>query len=121
MISEWLLLSFFLPSENSLLRYVCEEKAADLAVRSMKRDTGKRTKKKSDKSGSPTHYALLPTLQMEVLRQESMNTPNPDSTSLYHVSSLCFAQGLAAYVSCVLMREPVNHSKLWCQYCMKTM
>ncbi|XP_043081919.1 connector enhancer of kinase suppressor of ras 2 isoform X10 [Puntigrus tetrazona] len=70
--------------ENSLLRYVSDEKAADLAGRSMKRDTGKRGKKKSEKSGSPTHYALLPTLQMEVLRQESMNTPNPDSTSLYH-------------------------------------
>ncbi|XP_009295742.1 connector enhancer of kinase suppressor of ras 2 isoform X22 [Danio rerio] len=70
--------------ENSLLRYVSDEKAADLAGRSMKRDTGKRGKKKSEKSGSPTHYSLLPTLQMEVLRQESMNTPNPDSTSLYH-------------------------------------
>ncbi|XP_056105048.1 connector enhancer of kinase suppressor of ras 2 isoform X13 [Rhinichthys klamathensis goyatoka] len=70
--------------ENSLLRYISDEKAADLAGRSMKRDTGKRGKKKSEKSGSPTHYALLPTLQMEVLRQESMNTPNPDSTSLYH-------------------------------------
>ncbi|XP_050953984.1 connector enhancer of kinase suppressor of ras 2 isoform X8 [Labeo rohita] len=70
--------------ENSLLRYVSEEKAADLAGRSMKRDTGKRGKKKSEKSGSPTHYALLPTLQMEVLRQESIHTPNPDSTSLYH-------------------------------------
>ncbi|XP_051969946.1 connector enhancer of kinase suppressor of ras 2 isoform X3 [Xyrauchen texanus] len=70
--------------ENSLLRYISEEKAADMAARSMKRDTGKRGKKKSEKSGSPTHYALLPTLQMEVLRQESMNTPNPDSSSLYH-------------------------------------
>uniref|UniRef100_A0A673NAI6 Connector enhancer of kinase suppressor of ras 2-like n=1 Tax=Sinocyclocheilus rhinocerous TaxID=307959 RepID=A0A673NAI6_9TELE len=70
--------------ENSLLRYVSDEKAAVLAGRSMKRDMGKRGKKKSEKSGSPTHYALLPTLQMEVLRQEFMNTPNPDSTSLYH-------------------------------------
>uniref|UniRef100_A0A9J7WXL7 Connector enhancer of kinase suppressor of Ras 2 n=1 Tax=Cyprinus carpio carpio TaxID=630221 RepID=A0A9J7WXL7_CYPCA len=70
--------------ENSMLRYVSDEKAVELAGRSMKRDTGKRGKKKSEKSGSPTHYALLPTLQMEVLRQESMNTPNPDSTSLYH-------------------------------------
>ncbi|XP_067291231.1 connector enhancer of kinase suppressor of ras 2 isoform X10 [Pseudorasbora parva] len=70
--------------ENSLLRYISDEKAAELAGRSMKRDTGKRGKKKSEKSGSPTHYALLPTLQMEVLRQESMNTHNPDSTSLYH-------------------------------------
>ncbi|KTG04347.1 hypothetical protein cypCar_00009273 [Cyprinus carpio] len=87
-VKVWLILFFLTLSENSMLRYVSDEKAVELAGRSMKRDTGKRGKKKSEKSGSPTHYALLPTLQMEVLRQESMNTPNPDSTSLYHVSSV---------------------------------
>ncbi|XP_030624516.1 connector enhancer of kinase suppressor of ras 2 [Chanos chanos] len=72
--------------ENSLLRYVSEEKAPEeyLTGRSAKRDTGKRGKKKSEKGGSPAHYALLPGLQMEVLRQESMSTPSSDSTSLYH-------------------------------------
>uniref|UniRef100_A0AAR2IZE0 Connector enhancer of kinase suppressor of Ras 2b n=1 Tax=Pygocentrus nattereri TaxID=42514 RepID=A0AAR2IZE0_PYGNA len=72
--------------ENSMLRYVSEEKVPEeyLTSRSAKRDTGKRTKKKSEKGGSPAHYSLLPALQMEVLRQESMSTPSSDSTSLYH-------------------------------------
>ncbi|XP_066521915.1 connector enhancer of kinase suppressor of ras 2 isoform X3 [Hoplias malabaricus] len=72
--------------ENSMLRYVSEEKVPEeyMTSRSAKRDTGKRTKKKSEKGGSPAHYALLPALQMEVLRQESMSTPSSDSTSLYH-------------------------------------
>ncbi|XP_036376765.1 connector enhancer of kinase suppressor of ras 2 [Megalops cyprinoides] len=73
--------------ENSLMRYVGEEKAPPedyLTSRSGKRDTGKRSKKKSEKGGSPGHYALLPALQMEVLRQESMSTPSSDSASLYH-------------------------------------
>ncbi|XP_049318813.1 connector enhancer of kinase suppressor of ras 2 isoform X4 [Astyanax mexicanus] len=72
--------------ENSMLRYVSEDKVPEeyLTGRSAKRDTGKRTKKKSEKSGSPAHYSLLPALQMEVLRQESMSTPSSDSTSLYH-------------------------------------
>ncbi|KAG5268075.1 hypothetical protein AALO_G00207960 [Alosa alosa] len=70
--------------ENTLLRYVGEDKGGVpeeyLTGRSAKRDTGKRAKK----GGSPAHYSLLPALQMEVLRQESMSTPSPDSTSLYH-------------------------------------
>ncbi|KAM9436372.1 connector enhancer of kinase suppressor of ras 2 isoform 3-T3 [Clarias gariepinus] len=72
--------------DNSMLRYVNEEKLPEeyLTGRSAKRDTGKRTKKKSEKSGSPSHYGLLPALQMEVLRQESMSTPSSESTSLYH-------------------------------------
>ncbi|GAA6076045.1 connector enhancer of kinase suppressor of ras 2 isoform X3, partial [Tachysurus ichikawai] len=71
---------------NSMLRYINEEKVPEeyLTGRSAKRDTGKRTKKKSEKSSSPSHYGLLPALQMEVLRQESMSTPSSDSTSLYH-------------------------------------
>ncbi|KAK3541471.1 hypothetical protein QTP86_026268, partial [Hemibagrus guttatus] len=73
-------------ADNSMLRYVNEEKVPEeyLTGRSAKRDTGKRAKKKSEKSGSPSHYGLLPALQMEVLRQESMSTPSSDSTSLYH-------------------------------------
>ncbi|KAF7691581.1 connector enhancer of kinase suppressor of ras 2 isoform X2 [Silurus meridionalis] len=72
--------------DNSMLRYVNEEKVPEeyLTGRSAKRDTGKRAKKKSDKSGSPSHYGLLPALQMEVLRQESMSTPSSDSSTLYH-------------------------------------
>ncbi|XP_062841455.1 connector enhancer of kinase suppressor of ras 2 [Trichomycterus rosablanca] len=72
--------------DNSVLRYVNEEKLPEeyLTGRSAKRDTGKRSKKKAEKGGSPSHYTLLPALQMEVLRQESMSTPSSDSTSLYH-------------------------------------
>ncbi|XP_041923625.1 LOW QUALITY PROTEIN: connector enhancer of kinase suppressor of ras 2 [Alosa sapidissima] len=74
--------------ENTLLRYVGEDKGGVpeeyLTGRSAKRDTGKRAKKRGEKGGSPAHYSLLPALQMEVLRQESMSTPSPDSTSLYH-------------------------------------
>ncbi|XP_041088900.1 connector enhancer of kinase suppressor of ras 2 isoform X4 [Polyodon spathula] len=72
--------------ETSLLRYVSEDKVSQeeyLTQRSSKRDTGKRSKKKAEKGGSPSHYALLPGVQMEVMRQESISTPIPD-TSLYH-------------------------------------
>lgn len=53
--------------------------------RNSKKDTGKKSKKKGDKSSSPSHYSLLPSLQMESLRQEVMGTPGPE-TALYHVS-----------------------------------
>uniref|UniRef100_A0A4W4HAU0 Connector enhancer of kinase suppressor of Ras 2a n=1 Tax=Electrophorus electricus TaxID=8005 RepID=A0A4W4HAU0_ELEEL len=69
---------------NSMLRYVSEDKVPDEYLTGRSRDTGKRAKKKSEKGGSPAHYGLLPALQMEVLRQESMSTPSSDSTSLYH-------------------------------------
>ncbi|XP_064413315.1 connector enhancer of kinase suppressor of ras 2 isoform X2 [Latimeria chalumnae] len=72
--------------ENSLLRYMSDDKIAQedyMMQRSNKRDTGKRSKKKGDKSSSPTHYALLPGAQMDVMRQESLSTPIPDAT-LYH-------------------------------------
>lgn len=53
--------------------------------RNSKKDTGKKSKKKGDKSNSPSHYSLLPSLQMDSLRQDVMGTPGPDTT-LYHVS-----------------------------------
>ncbi|KAL4624704.1 connector enhancer of kinase suppressor of ras 2 isoform X4 [Arapaima gigas] len=76
--------------DNSLMRYVSEEKGLteEYHTRSSKRDTSKRSKKKGEKGGSPSHYTLLPSLQMEVMRQESMSTPSSDSTSLYQQSSL---------------------------------
>ncbi|XP_035270784.1 connector enhancer of kinase suppressor of ras 2 isoform X2 [Anguilla anguilla] len=73
--------------ENSMMCYVSKDKALPeeyLTGRSSKQDTGKRSKKKSEKGGRPSHYALLPSLQMEVLRQESLSSPSSDSTSLYH-------------------------------------
>ncbi|XP_042644682.1 connector enhancer of kinase suppressor of ras 2 isoform X9 [Tyto alba] len=72
--------------ENSLLRYMSNEKIGQedyMFQRNSKKDTGKKSKKKGDKSGSPSHYSLLPSLQMDSLRQEVMGTPGPE-TALYH-------------------------------------
>ncbi|KAM6439215.1 connector enhancer of kinase suppressor of ras 2 isoform 4-T4 [Rhynochetos jubatus] len=72
--------------ENSLLRYMSNEKIGQedyMFQRNSKKDTGKKSKKKGDKSSSPSHYSLLPSLQMESLRQEVMGTPGPE-TALYH-------------------------------------
>ncbi|XP_023410932.1 connector enhancer of kinase suppressor of ras 2 isoform X4 [Loxodonta africana] len=72
--------------ENSLLRYMSNEKIAQeeyMFQRNSKKDTGKKSKKKGDKSTSPTHYSLLPSLQMDALRQDIMGTPVPETT-LYH-------------------------------------
>ncbi|KAL9866969.1 connector enhancer of kinase suppressor of ras 2 isoform 3-T3 [Geothlypis trichas] len=72
--------------ENSLLRYMSNEKIGQedyMFQRNSKKDTGKKSKKKGDKSSSPSHYSLLPSLQMESLRQEVMGTPGPES-ALYH-------------------------------------
>lgn len=80
--------------ENSLLRYMSNEKIAQeeyMFQRNSKKDTGKKSKKKGDKGNSPSHYSLLPSLQMDSLRQDSMSTPGPE-TSMYHVSKIikCF-------------------------------
>ncbi|XP_006528924.1 connector enhancer of kinase suppressor of ras 2 isoform X1 [Mus musculus] len=72
--------------ENSLLRYMSNEKIAQeeyMFQRNSKKDTGKKSKKKGDKSNSPAHYSLLPSLQMDALRQDIMGTPVPETT-LYH-------------------------------------
>ncbi|KAM6143644.1 connector enhancer of kinase suppressor of ras 2 isoform 2-T2 [Erethizon dorsatum] len=72
--------------ENSLLRYMSNEKIAQeeyMFQRNSKKDTGKKSKKKGDKSNSPTHYSLLPSLQMDALRQDIMGTTVPETT-LYH-------------------------------------
>ncbi|XP_036380847.1 connector enhancer of kinase suppressor of ras 2-like [Megalops cyprinoides] len=68
--------------DNSLLRYASEDKGPP-----EEHPTGRssrRSKRKGDRGGSPGHYALLPSLQMEMLRQESSSTPSSDSSSLYH-------------------------------------
>ncbi|XP_065270012.1 connector enhancer of kinase suppressor of ras 2 isoform X4 [Emys orbicularis] len=72
--------------ENSLLRYMSNEKIAQddyMFQRNSKKDTGKKSKKKGDKNNSPSHYSLLPSLQMDSLRQEVIGTPGPDTT-YYH-------------------------------------
>ncbi|XP_035398209.1 connector enhancer of kinase suppressor of ras 2 isoform X4 [Cygnus atratus] len=72
--------------ENSLLRYMSNEKIGQedyMFQRNSKKDTGKKSKKKGDKGNSPSHYSLLPSLQMDSLRQDVMGTPGPETT-LYH-------------------------------------
>ncbi|XP_053335267.1 connector enhancer of kinase suppressor of ras 2 isoform X6 [Clarias gariepinus] len=69
--------------ENSMLRYVGEDKpgAEEYAIG---RSSSRRSRRKNDKGGSPAHYALVPALQMEMLRQESVSTPTSDTSSIYH-------------------------------------
>lgn len=69
------------PAENSLLRFASEDKAPGedfLLGRSLSQN-----RRKTERGGSPTHYALVPALQMEV----SLSTSSSDSASLYHVSA----------------------------------
>ncbi|XP_029956440.1 connector enhancer of kinase suppressor of ras 2-like isoform X6 [Salarias fasciatus] len=65
--------------ENSLLRFASEDKPGGedfLLGRSLSQN-----RRKADRGGSPTHYTLVPALQMEV----SLSTSSSDSASLYHV------------------------------------
>ncbi|XP_034461819.1 connector enhancer of kinase suppressor of ras 2-like isoform X5 [Hippoglossus hippoglossus] len=65
--------------ENSLLRFASEDKtqAEDFLLgRSLSQN-----RRKTERRGSPTHYTLIPALQMEV----SLSTSSSDSASLYHV------------------------------------
>nr|XP_057943585.1 connector enhancer of kinase suppressor of ras 2-like isoform X5 [Doryrhamphus excisus] len=65
--------------ENSLLRFTSEDKGPGgdfLLGRSLSH-----SRRKMDRGGSPTHYTLIPALQMEV----SLSTSSSDSASLYHV------------------------------------
>uniref|UniRef100_A0A452U3C6 Connector enhancer of kinase suppressor of Ras 2 n=1 Tax=Ursus maritimus TaxID=29073 RepID=A0A452U3C6_URSMA len=98
--------------ENSLLRYMSNEKIAQeeyMFQRNSKKDTGKKSKKKSDKSNSPTHYSLLPSLQMDALRQDIMGTPVPETT-LYHTfqqSSLQHKSKKKNKVYTVIITSPI--------------
>lgn len=69
------------PAENSLLRFASEDKTPGedfLLGRSLSQN-----RRKTERGGSPTHYTLVPALQMEV------STSSSDSASLYHVSPSC--------------------------------
>uniref|UniRef100_A0A671RZI8 Connector enhancer of kinase suppressor of ras 2-like n=1 Tax=Sinocyclocheilus anshuiensis TaxID=1608454 RepID=A0A671RZI8_9TELE len=66
--------------ENSLLRYVCEDKAGTEEYHTGRRSSRRR---KSEKGGSPTHYALVPTLQIDMLQQDSLATPTSETSSVY--------------------------------------
>lgn len=65
------------PAENSLLRFASEDKTPGedfLLGRSLSQN-----RRKAERGASPTHYTLVPALQMEV------STSSSDSASLYHV------------------------------------
>ncbi|GAA6233000.1 connector enhancer of kinase suppressor of ras 2-like isoform X1 [Lates japonicus] len=65
--------------ENSLLRFASEDKTPGedfLLGRSLSQN-----RRKTERGGSPTHYTLVPALQMDV----SLSTSSSDSASLYHV------------------------------------
>uniref|UniRef100_A0A3Q3D6F8 Connector enhancer of kinase suppressor of Ras 2 n=1 Tax=Hippocampus comes TaxID=109280 RepID=A0A3Q3D6F8_HIPCM len=65
--------------ENSLLRFASEDKSPGgdfLLGRSLSH-----SRRKMERGSSPTHYTLIPALQMEV----SLSTSSSDSASLYHV------------------------------------
>ncbi|XP_068456604.1 connector enhancer of kinase suppressor of ras 2-like isoform X1 [Clinocottus analis] len=65
--------------ENSLLRFASEDKPQGedfLLGRSLSQN-----RRKTERGASPTHYTLVPALQMDV----SLSTSSSDSASLYHV------------------------------------
>uniref|UniRef100_A0AAQ5Y6Y8 Connector enhancer of kinase suppressor of Ras 2b n=1 Tax=Amphiprion ocellaris TaxID=80972 RepID=A0AAQ5Y6Y8_AMPOC len=65
--------------KNSLLRFASEDKSSGenfLLGRSLSQN-----RRKTERGASPTHYTLVPALQMEV----SLSTSSSDSASLYHV------------------------------------
>ncbi|XP_028838728.1 connector enhancer of kinase suppressor of ras 2 isoform X3 [Denticeps clupeoides] len=70
--------------ENSLLRYVGDDKAAPDEYM-ISRSSSRRSRKKIEKGSSPAHYALVPAVQMEMMRQDSLATPSSDSSSVYHM------------------------------------
>lgn len=73
---------FCVTAENSLLRFSSEDKTPGenfLLGRSLSQN-----RRKPERGGSPTHYTLVPALQMDV----SLSTSTSDSASLYHVSVL---------------------------------
>uniref|UniRef100_A0A8B9JUL0 Connector enhancer of kinase suppressor of Ras 2b n=1 Tax=Astyanax mexicanus TaxID=7994 RepID=A0A8B9JUL0_ASTMX len=68
--------------ENSLFRYVGEDKTGPEEY-VIGRSSSRRSRRKNEKASSPAHYALVPALQMEMLRQESVTTPTSDTSSIY--------------------------------------
>ncbi|XP_051532830.1 connector enhancer of kinase suppressor of ras 2-like isoform X2 [Myxocyprinus asiaticus] len=68
--------------ENSLLRYVSEEKAGPEEYH-IERRRSKHSRRKSEKGSSPTHYTLVPALQMDMLQQDSLGTSTSETSSVY--------------------------------------
>ncbi|XP_062393234.1 connector enhancer of kinase suppressor of ras 2 [Sardina pilchardus] len=70
--------------ENSLLRYVSEDKPTPEEYL-IGRSSSRRSRKKNEKGGSPSHYALVPALQMDMMRQDTLVTPTSESASIHHM------------------------------------
>ncbi|XP_072370173.1 connector enhancer of kinase suppressor of ras 2 isoform X3 [Scyliorhinus torazame] len=77
--------------ESSLMRYMSDDKIPIIQEEYLvKRDTGKRSRKKSDKLSSPnhpiSHYALPTPVHLDAVRQDSLSTPLPENNTitLYH-------------------------------------
>ncbi|XP_067848824.1 connector enhancer of kinase suppressor of ras 2 [Heptranchias perlo] len=77
--------------ESSLMRYMSDDKIPIIQEEYLvKRDTGKRSRKKSDKLSSPnhpvSHYALPTPVHLDAARQDSLSTPLPETNTitLYH-------------------------------------
>uniref|UniRef100_UPI00398F0F07 connector enhancer of kinase suppressor of ras 2 n=1 Tax=Pristiophorus japonicus TaxID=55135 RepID=UPI00398F0F07 len=77
--------------ESSLMRYMSDDKIPIIQEEYLvKRDTGKRSRKKSDKLSSPnhptSHYALPTPVHLDAVRQDSLSTPLPETNTitLYH-------------------------------------
>lgn len=95
------------PIENTLLRFASEDKAPGedyLLGRSLSQ-----SRRKSERGASPTHYTLVPALQMEV----PLSTSSSDSASLYHVSLICLFKSNLAPVF-FLQREFCTCSDSFC-------
>uniref|UniRef100_A0A4W3IJP0 Connector enhancer of kinase suppressor of Ras 2 n=1 Tax=Callorhinchus milii TaxID=7868 RepID=A0A4W3IJP0_CALMI len=100
--------------ESSLLRYMSDDKIPIIQEEYLgKKDTGKRSRKKSDKLSSPSHpishYALSTPITLEAARQESLSAPLPETNTitLYHTFQQSLAQkskkrskGIRRRISC---------------------
>uniref|UniRef100_A0A4W3IJN0 Connector enhancer of kinase suppressor of Ras 2 n=1 Tax=Callorhinchus milii TaxID=7868 RepID=A0A4W3IJN0_CALMI len=103
-----------LTCESSLLRYMSDDKIPIIQEEYLgKKDTGKRSRKKSDKLSSPSHpishYALSTPITLEAARQESLSAPLPETNTitLYHTFQQSLAQkskkrskGIRRRISC---------------------
>uniref|UniRef100_A0AAR2KLB8 Connector enhancer of kinase suppressor of Ras 2 n=1 Tax=Pygocentrus nattereri TaxID=42514 RepID=A0AAR2KLB8_PYGNA len=98
--------------ENSLLRYVGDDKAGPDEFL-IGRSSSRRSRRKNEKGSSPSHYALVPALQMEMLRQDSVTTPTSDTSSIYHVSAGSLSSISKRRISCKDLGQGDCEGWLW--------
>lgn len=68
------------------MRYVSEDKAGSEEYHTGRRSSSRRSRRKNEKGSSPTHYALVPAIQMDMMQQDSLATPTSETSSVYLVS-----------------------------------